>query len=322
MARPLRIHPPGGYHHVTARGNDRLPIFLDDEDRWSFLRLLAEARERFGCDFHAYCLMTNHVHLVIEDHEGNLSKALRHIKGVHAQRFNRRHDRVGHLFEGRFWNSLLGDDAYLTTAVEYVHRNPVDAGIVESAVEYPWSSFPAYMDRSIPPTCLTLGTVLEMHGGRASLERRTNGPTSTSESLRQFRPDRMSPVLGSEEFCRQAIASAEVTSETLASALRGVPRRTCTSLESVRHAVASEWDVELSTLSVGVRGSKNLPRAVAVHLAREAGLPLADIANFFGLTSPKAVSTALSRFVKQLGEDPELRSRVDVLQSKVEVAET
>lgn len=140
MARPLRIQPPGGLHHVTARGNDRLPIFISDEDRWSFLRLMAQAKERFGCEFHAYCLMTNHLHLVVEDHKGNLSQTIRHLKGIHAQRFNRRHGRVGHLFEGRYWSSLLGDDAYLVNAVDYVHGNPVKAGMVTSSADYPWPS--------------------------------------------------------------------------------------------------------------------------------------------------------------------------------------
>jgi len=314
MARPLRIHPPGGYHHVTARGNDRLPIFLDDEDRWSFLRLLAEARERFGCDFHAYCLMTNHVHLVIEDHEGNLSKALRHIKGVHAQRFNRRHDRVGHLFEGRFWNSLLGDDAYVTTAVEYVHRNPVDAGIVASAADYTWSSYPAYLDKAVPPTCLTLGTILQMHGGRETLKRRTEGPMIACALLDEFRQERRPPVLGSEEFRSATLSTTESAEATQASSRRCLTTPNKPPLANIRDAVADEWGVDAIDLCASRQGYKNTPRAVAVHLSRAAGWPLGEVAAFFGLNSASAVSALSGRLTKQSSREPELHTRINLVQ--------
>lgn len=318
MARPLRIHPPGGYHHVTARGNDRLPIFLDDADRWSFLRLLSEAKDRFGCEFHAYCLMTNHVHLVLEDHEGNLSKALRHIKGVHAQRFNRRHDRVGHLFEGRFWNSLLGDDAYLTTAVEYVHRNPVEANVVETAADYPWSSYPAYLGRSTPATCLTVGTVLQMHGSRRGLQRRTERHPGADSLLGDFRQERRPPVLGSKAFRLAALDAAETSPATTASARRCVSAEPHPPLTAIRDIVASTWDVDPAALCVNRRGSKNTPRSVAVHLACEAGLPLHDIADFFGLSSNNAVSTTNTRLAQKFKNEPDLRLRVAQVQLVVE----
>ncbi len=310
MARPLRIHPPGGYHHVTARGNDRLPIFLDDEDRWSFLRLLAEAKDRFGCEFHAYCLMTNHVHLVIEDHEGQLSRALRHIKGVHAQRFNRRHDRVGHLFEGRFWNSLLGDDAYLTTAAEYVHRNPVDAGLTESPADYQWSSYPAYVGVTKGAACLTLGTVLQMHGSRQELRRRTETAPSNGRMLDEFRTDPRPPVLGSEAFRRTAVAAANLASETQASARRGLISSERPPLASIQEAVAHAWCVDGDSVVTSRRGSKNTPRAVAIHLAQKAGWPPDEIADFFGLTSSSAVSTVSNRLRTRRAYEAELHDRI------------
>ena len=310
MARPLRIHTPGGYHHVTARGNDRLPIFIDDEDRWSFLRLLADANDRFGSELHAYCLMTNHVHLVVEDHQANLSKVLRHVKGVHAQRFNRRHDRAGHLFEGRFWSSLLGDDAYLTTAVEYVHRNPVDAGLASSPADYPWSSYPTYIGATERASCLTVGRILEMHGGRRALRQRTEGASTSSRVLDEFHQDRRPPVLGTEAFRLTTIAAADRNRETQASARQGLRSPQRPALASIRDAVAGEWCVPARSVSVSRQGSKNTARAVAIHLAQGAGWQLSEVADFFGLSSSSAVSAACGRLARRREREPDLDARV------------
>ena len=102
MARPLRIEYPGAVYHVTSRGNARRKIYLDDDDREMFLATLAWVGERFGWICHAYCLMGNHFHLLIETPNPNLSLGMRQLNGVYTQRFNRRHKKAGHLFQGRF----------------------------------------------------------------------------------------------------------------------------------------------------------------------------------------------------------------------------
>ncbi|WGV98266.1 transposase [Vibrio sp. YMD68] len=101
MSRPLRIEYAGALYHVTSRGNARQPIYLDEADFTLFLEVLAETCERFNWVIHSYCLMTNHYHLLIETPEGNLSKGMRQLNGVYTQRFNRKHHRVGHLYQGR-----------------------------------------------------------------------------------------------------------------------------------------------------------------------------------------------------------------------------
>src|SRR4026207_1520893 len=101
MARPLRLQFPGGIYHVTARGNDRQPIFADDADRSRFLIVLASVVERYRVRCHAYCLMGNHYHLLLETPDANLSATMRQLNGVYTQGFNRRHERWGHLPEGR-----------------------------------------------------------------------------------------------------------------------------------------------------------------------------------------------------------------------------
>src|SRR6516164_719826 len=125
MARALRIERPGGRYHVTARGIDRQALFRDDADRFHFLELLAELGERFGTRIHAYVLMDNHFHLLLETPEANLSRAMQWLGVSYSLWFNRRHSRVGHLFQGRFKAFIVEDDAGWQEVARYVHLNPV-----------------------------------------------------------------------------------------------------------------------------------------------------------------------------------------------------
>lgn len=139
MPRALRSFVPGGFYHVTARGNGGGAIVVDDEDRAAFVRLLARMAVRFGIHIHAWCLMTNHYHLVLETPNGEVSAAIQLLNGAYARRFNERHDRAGHLFLGRFRASVLDGDDHLAAACSYVLLNPVRAGLVGSADEWRWA---------------------------------------------------------------------------------------------------------------------------------------------------------------------------------------
>lgn len=141
MARPLRIEYEGALYHVTSRGNARQDIFLGDEDRTMFLAILSDVVERFRWIVHAYCLMSNHYHLLIETPQGNLSAGMRQLNGIYTQRFNLRHDRVGHLFQGRYKSALVQKEVYLLELSRYIALNPVRSGIVVSAEQWRWSSF-------------------------------------------------------------------------------------------------------------------------------------------------------------------------------------
>lgn len=152
MARPLRIEFPGAIYHVTTRGDRREAIYKDDADRELQLSLMAHAMERFDALVLAYCLMGNHFHLVLQTRQANLSRLMRHINGTYTQAYNRRHDVVGHLFQGRFKALLVDRDAYLLSLCRYVERNPVAAGLVPAAGDWRWSSYRAHagLDRSPP----------------------------------------------------------------------------------------------------------------------------------------------------------------------------
>jgi putative transposase len=131
MARPLRIEYPGAVYHVTSRGNDRKAIFRGDSDRSNFLDTLDQVIHRYHWLCHAYCLMDNHYHLLIETPDGNLSLGMRQLNGVFTQWFNRRYKRTGHLFQGRFKAVLIQKDSHLLEACRYIVLNPVRAKAVD-----------------------------------------------------------------------------------------------------------------------------------------------------------------------------------------------
>src|SRR5512146_253049 len=154
MSRPLRLEFPGALYHVTARGDRREPIFDDDQDRNELLLVLGQALKRFDATCLAYCLMPNHYHFVFETRRANLSRLMRHVNGVYTQRYNRRHHKVGHLFQGRFKAILVDRDAYLLQVCRYVELNPVRAQMVAAPGDWPWSSYLAHVDASMPPPWL------------------------------------------------------------------------------------------------------------------------------------------------------------------------
>lgn len=159
MSRPLRIEFPGAVYHVTSRGDRREPIFDDDTDRMAFVDVISRALERFDACALAYCLMDNHYHLVLHTRRANLSELMRQINGVYTQAYNRRHGKVGHLFQGRFKGILVDRDAYLLEVCRYVDLNPVRAGMVAEAAQWPWSSYCAHVGLAVVPPWLDSAAV-------------------------------------------------------------------------------------------------------------------------------------------------------------------
>ena len=283
MSRPLRIEFPGALYHVTSRGDRREDIFFDDTDRAALLNVVAQSMARFDAQVLAYCLMGNHYHLVLHTRRANLSALMRHVNGVYTQAFNRRHRKVGHLYQGRFKAILVDREAYLLEVCRYVELNPVRAGMVSTPQDWAWSSYRAHVGLApLVPWLDTLG----LHGyllGRdaekpadhrlaarryAGLVAEGHGVDLWGEGLnRQI-------YLGDDEFVRQMQDHANA----IAKGNRSVPKAQRAAPKTLAH-----W--------LRVSGS----REQALHCAHvESGITMTALAAELGLTVAR-VSQLIAR---------------------------
>jgi putative transposase len=204
MARPLRIEYPGAVYHITSRGNARQAIFFDDADRRGFLEILARAVDRYNWLCHAYCLMDNHYHLLIETVDPTLSAGMRHLNGVYTQATNRRHVRTGHLLQGRYKAILVEKDAHLLELARYIVLNPVRARMARSSKDWPWSSYRATAGLEPPASFLTTEWVLAQFGGtRSKAQRSYRRFVSAGRGIRVWEGLRGQIYFGSDRFIAQ-----------------------------------------------------------------------------------------------------------------------
>ena len=160
MSRPLRLEFSGALYHITSRGNERKAIYQDEHDFHLFLQILGDVCEHYNWLIHAYCLMTNHYHLLLETPDANLSKGMRQLNGVFTQAINKKHHRVGHLFQGRYKSILVDSDNYLLELNRYIVLNPVRAHMVAHPNEWPWSSYGYTIGPEEPPNWLAVDALL------------------------------------------------------------------------------------------------------------------------------------------------------------------
>jgi putative transposase len=216
MARPLRIEFAGALYPLTSRGDRREAIYQDDEDRQRFLAVLAEVAERYHWICHAYCLMSNHDHLVAETVEGDLSQGMRHLNGVYTQASNRRQGRTEHLFQGRFKGILVDRDAYLLELTRYVVLNPVRAGMVDAPEQWPWKSYGAMMGSAPAPRGWAVDGLLSRFGSSRE-EARPRYRAFVYEGVGQdvWQGVRQPIYLGDEAFVTRVQGQAQIEGDQL-----------------------------------------------------------------------------------------------------------
>ncbi len=318
MARALRIEFPGAYYHVMGRGNAQQRIFLDDIDRGEFLRLLALAARRYAFAYHAYALMPNHYHILLETAEGGLSRGLQLINGVYSQFFNYRYDRVGHVFQGRFKALLIDGNAYWLAVSRYIHQNPVKAGLVEKPWDYPWSSCRELLGLVEPASWLktdqTLGYLVGSADPRLDYRRFLEACTQDDpweDSVGQS-------FFGSKEFVhrmRQKSSGTVLQNNDFAYRDELIERPTP---ETVLDAVGRHLAGHASSRGPGWKNS--VEKMTAIHMLREAaGLKIVEIAARFGMNAG-AVTQALKRFRPIIANDPGLAQILSILERDLKLA--
>ncbi len=206
MARPLRIEYAGAVYHITSRGNEKKAVFKGDQDRLNFLNTLQHVVKRYNWICHAYCLMDNHYHLLIETPDGNLAIGMRQQNGVYTQLFNKLHSRTGHLFQGRYKSILIQKDSHLLEVCRYVVLNPVRAKMVVKPEAWKWSSYRATAGWANRHPCLTLDWVLGQFSGKremAEQEYRQFVQGGVGKSI--WHEVRGQTILGEEEFADKLV---------------------------------------------------------------------------------------------------------------------
>jgi REP element-mobilizing transposase RayT len=270
MARPIRIEYAGALYHITSRGNAREAIFLNDEDRLSFLKILQDLCRTINWICHAYCLMDNHYHLLIETPDGNLSKGMRQLNGVYTQTFNRHHNRVGHVFQGRFKGILVEKETYLLELCRYIVLNPVRAQMVRSAKEWPWSSYCSTAGYTEQNEFLTSDWILASFAKRKTIAQKKyrefisngKGQPSPWQSLKN------QVYLGNEQFVKEHIDSITNKDVELSEIPKSQRKAKPEAIEYYLKQAGNRDDAILRAWSSGGYTQKNIADYFSIHYSR------------------------------------------------------
>jgi REP element-mobilizing transposase RayT len=304
MARPLRVEYPGAFYHVINRGHRQEPIVLDNRDRERFLSDLERMAGQFHVLIHGYCLMTNHYHLILETPNGNLSRAVQWLNVSYATYYNRRHQWVGHLFQGRFKAVLVDAGTYLEALSRYIHLNPVRAGLASRAWEYPWSSCRHFVKAENVPPWLEVNRILGGFGRTGAVARRRYAAyLSEPEATNPLDDVIRGSLLGSESFVqwvKDTFLSARRRDREIPDLKVLSPRPP---VEAIIREVAEKWRV--SPEQILTRGRKrNRARDVAIYLSREiSGLSCQELGRYFGGLSGAAITMRHKQVLSRIAKD-------------------
>ena len=312
MSRPLRIQYPDAWYHVMNRGRRGESVFLDKQDYSVFIELLQEIVEMYKVRVAAYCLIPNHYHLLIQTPGGDLARCMRHLNGIYTQRFNRSHHCDGQLFRGRYKSILVDADSYLLELIRYIHRNPMEAGLVKELNKYPWSSHKGYLSNAKKWNWLHKSFILSLFGreGKEGINTYKNFVLrETPEEInRIFSQSKFPSMLGSETFINKVKARFfhRKRHDEIPESRRLAPEA-----EKIKKAVCNTYGIEESSLLSSRRGVLNEPRNIAIFLVRHLrGEKLEEIGRQFGISKYSSVSSVIEKMKREMSADRKLRVRV------------
>ncbi len=294
MPRPLRIEYENAFYHVMNRGRARQTIFHDERYYQAFLDTLSEAHKRFHGIIHAYCLLGNHYHLLLETPHANLSRIMRHINGVYTQRHNRLKKTDGPVFRGRYKALLVDKEAYLLQLSRYIHRNPLDMKrpLVKDLATYRWSSYPAYINKAKAAEWLYREKTYQILGHK----RRYQGYARyvmqgmDDDILRYYQRGNLASIIGGKDFRTWVYDNLLPELEAQEKGRRIQPDMT---MAMIVKGVARFFDTQPEALRKVIKGPQkgNEARKIAMYLCQEmADVRLKDIAEYFNLNHIGSVS--------------------------------
>jgi len=317
MARPLRIEYEGAIYHVTARGNERAKIFFSKKDYEKFKEYIAAGRNRFGLILHAYVLMTNHYHLIVETPEKNLNKIMHFINGSYTTYLNIKRKRTGHLFQGRYKAILVDKESYLLELSRYLHLNPVRANMSRKPEEYLHSSYRSYVTAS-PESIVSPDTVLGMLSAkRNEAARRYRDFVESAmgeESVNPLRKVYGGVILGSRQFIRDALERIKFERVKSSEVSYRKAMRSALGLEEIISACCEHFGVTREEMT---RNRRSESRKACVYLIKRhtcASNP--EIGQLFGSLTYSAVSKIVASVSKRLESDKYLREQIKKLEAE------
>lgn len=312
MARALRIEYEGAVYHVTARGNERRKIFFSRKDYEKFKEYLAEAKEKYRYLLHAYVLMTNHYHLIIETPEKNLSKIMHYLNSSYTTYTNIKRKRSGHLFQGRYKAIVVDKDSYLLELSRYLHLNPVRANMVEKPEEYPYSSYNSYI-ASTTENIISRENILEMlakNGKKARDRYRTFVESALGEETESpLKKVYGGVILGSEGFTRNVLLRLESDRLGQTEVSHRKALQSATGMQEIITAVCAYYGITWEEIK---KSKRSEARKVCIYLLkRYSGSSNNEIGEQIGNMTYSAVAKTCQNIARQMEEGRELSGRVN-----------
>ena len=315
MARQLRMEFKGAFYHITSRGNQRGRVYFEDKDKERFLEILRRTKERYGYLLHAYALMDNHYHLMIETPKANISQTMQNINTSYTVYINKKYRRSGHLLQGRFKGIIVDKDEYLVTLSRYIHLNPVRADIVQKPEEYRWTSYRLYIDKSNRETLADTGDTLSRYSekkGEAVRAYKEFVESGITRGDNPFRDVEAGIVLGGKRFKEKIKCLLEKVK-----ADEEIPQ-----IKKLRDTVSMDKVVRACCIYYGKRSEellhrRNRARWLIIYLSKVLSCKKnIEVGDYFGIKGP-AVSNIIKATEGRLEADKKLKKEIESLKGKI-----